>query len=263
MFVRNVIRLVFVVAAAMGSTIASGVDFRVSTRVYVGQSVRPASENTTLFVGDLVYDFMETGSHEVTVYDAATGDFDLIDLERKVRTSVGSEALRRFTAELKVRAAANGGLDPVVRFAADPQFDEFYDVTNRELVLRSPAMTYRANGMAVAEDQARKYHRFCDWFCRLNATTPGALPPFARLRLNESLAEQGIVAREIRLTLAARQAGGSKTVLRSEHKFSGELTNDARERITTTRVQLAEFTSIPFHEYRGLKLQASRPSARR
>jgi hypothetical protein len=231
--------------------------------VFVGQSVQPAGENTTYFVDDVVYDFVETDPREVTVFDSATGDFDLIDPARKVWTSLTSDQLRRFTAELKVRAAANEGFDQVVRFAANPHFDTSYDVSDRELLLRSPAMTYRALGMAVAEDQARKYHRFCDWFCQLNSTRPGALPPFARLQLNQELAKQGIVPAEIQLTLAARQPGGSKTELRSEHKFAGSLTDVARQRIATARVQRAEFKQVPFPEYLGLNLPSAPSSARR
>jgi hypothetical protein len=263
MCVRVAICLAFWAFAVTGLPAASGSDFQVASRVFVGQSVQPAGENTTFFVGEVVYDFMETGPREVTVFDAQTGDLDLIDPQRRVRTCLATDELRRFTAELKVRAVANEQFDQVIRCAADPRFETSYDVSDRELLLRSPAMTYRANGMAVAEDQARKYHRFCDWFCQLNATRPGALPPFARLQLNQQLAREGIVPRQIRLTLAARQPGGSETVLRSEHNFTSEVTAADHRRIDAARVQRAEFPLLPFHEYRGLKLQAARPSARR
>lgn len=263
MFVRGLALWAALAAVTMETSAEEGSNFRVTTRVFVGESVQPAGENTTLFLGGVVYDFMETGSREVTVFDSQTGDFDLIDPALKARTSLSLEELRRFVAELKVRTASHEGLDQVVRFAANPKFDSSYDAERRELVLQSPAMTYRASGMAVADDEADQYHHFCDSFCQLNSTRPGALPPFARLQLNRQLAAQGVVPREIRLTLAARQPGGAKTRLRSEHHFSGSLTDADRQRITQAHVQRSEFAPVAFHEYRRLQVTAARPQARR
>jgi hypothetical protein len=234
---------------------ARGDDFRVSTRVFVGEQTQPAGENLTLFVGDKVYDFMERAPREITAFDAHSGEFDLIDPSRKIWSSLSMDELLRFTAQLKVRAAANERLDRVVRAAANPDFTATYDAAEKQLALRSPAMTYLATGVSLDASQAAKYHRFCDAFCQLNSTRPGALPPFARLELNRQLSDKGVVPGEIMLRLAPRRAGETPTVLRSKHEFSTRLTDAARERIAAARAQTAEFAWVPFHQYRGISLQ--------
>jgi len=236
-------------------TLLGADDFVVLTRVYVGDEVQPAGENVTLFVNDKVYDFMERGPREVIVFDALTGEFVLVDPSRKIWSSLSMGELLRFTAELKVRAAANERLDRVVRTAANPDFATTYDEATKQLVLQSPAMTYRATGTLLAASQAAEYHRFCDAFCHLNSARPGALPPFARLELNGQLADKGVVPAEITLSLASRRVGEKATVLRSKHEFSTKLTDASRQRLDTVRVQKAEFTWQPFHQYRGINLQ--------
>jgi hypothetical protein len=241
-----------------------GEDFRVATRVFVGDNPRPAGENLTLFVGDTVYDFMETAPRETTVFDVATGQFDLLDPARNVRATITTDQLLRFAAALKVRIAANERIDPVVRFAANPRFTSTYDDAQRQLVLRSPLMTYRTSGVVASEQRAGKYHRFCDWFGQLNATRPGALPPFARLRLNQELASRSLVPQETVLTIVTRRAGNRTTVLRSRHEFARTLTDADQRRIDAARTQMAEFTPVAFHEFCGTLLQADRaPSAGR
>lgn len=231
-------------------------DFRVTTRVYVGDQTQPAGENLTVFVDEKVYDFVERAPREITVFDADTGQFDLIDPSRKIWTSLSMNQLLRFTAQLKVRAAGNERLDRVVRTAANPDFTETYDETEKKLVLHNPALTYRATGVSLAVSRMARYHQFCDAFCHLNATRAGALPPFARLELNRQLSERGVVPGEITLNIAPRRAGETSTELRSKHDFSTDLTDAALARIAEVQTQKTDFTWVPFHQYRGLHAQA-------
>jgi hypothetical protein len=255
----------FVIAACVVPRIAWGEDFRVTTRVYVGSSTRPVSENLTLFVGDTVYDFMDTAPRQATVFDVATGQFDMVDPARQVCTSITTDQLLRFLAALKVRVAENERVDPIVRFAANPRFHTSYDEANQQLVLQSPLMTYRTTGVVADKERVGKYHRFCDWFGQLNATQPGALPPFARLRLNQELAARNLVPRETTLTIVTRRAGEQETVLRSRHEFARTISAADRQRIASVRAQTDGCTWVAFHEFCGVHLQADRapPEARK
>jgi len=250
-----------VIIGCLASLVARGEDFRVATRVFVGDNPRPASKNLTLFADEIVYDFMETAPGETTVFNAATGQFDMLDPARKVRTTMATDQLLRFTAALKVRIGENERIDPLVRFAAHPRFTSTYDNARKQLVLQSPLMTYRTSGVAASDERVGKYHRFCDWFGQLNATRPGALPPFARMRLNQELATQNLVPQETTLTIVTRRAGDRTTVLRSRHEFARTISDADKQRMDAARAQIAEFTWVAFHEFCGVHLQADRASA--
>jgi len=156
---------------------AAGDDFRVENSVFAENQQQPESRSTTIFAGGLVYDFLDRPP-EAIVLDQAAGRFTLLDLQRRVRTELPMEDVAAFSRQLKQWAAQHKD-DPLLRFMAEPSFQEQFDPKTRRLTLKSPWLTYElqltdpGGGSAVAQ-----YHDFSDWYYRLNVLlNPGSRPP--------------------------------------------------------------------------------------
>lgn len=235
------------VAARNNSGIAG---FCVETKVYVDDSRSPSSSNTTIFSDSIVYDF-STGSSEVTVADAAARQITILDSARKVKTQVSFEQLQMYGSWLSDLVRSQN--DPLLRFCAEPAFQTSERPIEGEIDFVSPLMTYlvmvEKPAQANASDQ---YRLFSDWYARLNGLlNPQALPPAARLAVNEKLAAQHVVPRQVRLRLAPHaRFGGKELDLRSDHSYRYELSSSDEALIRATRQQLTEFREVTLDEYR-------------
>jgi hypothetical protein len=115
-------------------------------------------------------------------------------------------------------------------------------------------MTYRVKGIQPEfADAAARYREFADWCARFNATRPGNLPPFARIQLNQAVADKGWIPAEVErsIQLASRLPGG-KQVARSEHTAVWRLSNKDRQRIAETSRFQASFRTVSLPEYQRL-----------
>jgi len=247
------------------ASIAGGQDWRIQTQIFSGSQAEPVAENLTLFSGRRVYDFLLAPPQEITIFDFDAGLFVLLDAGRKFKTTISRDQVLEFTARLKARAASDERIRPLARFAADPKFDQDIDKSGRRVTLSSRIMTYRARGIAVKDtDTAGQHHRFSDWSARLNATRRGALPPFARLELNEVLAERKLIPTEVKLTISSSDRAGSDPVtLRSHHAITWRLTEADRKRIRAARAREVQFKPVKFETYRRLDAMPHRKTASR
>ncbi|NLF71909.1 MAG: hypothetical protein GX575_23000 [Candidatus Anammoximicrobium sp.] len=236
-------------------------DFRVETDVFLGGEKEPVAQNVTLFSGGLVYDFPLIGPQEITVFDGARGRFVLLDVPRKIKSTLTTQELLQTTAAIKIQAQ---GLDGLFAFAADPQFQGKADDQDGWLTLSSSLLSYRAKGIKPKlAATADVYRDFADWHARLNATRPGNLPPFPRLELNRTLAERQQVPEEVELTVEPKSRwAGRKLVVRSHHIFNWRLSNTDRKRIETAGTYMADFQAVSFQDYRLPLLAAGKPDAR-
>lgn len=223
-------------------------DFRIESKIYVGNEPKPSSENLTLFRGGQVYDFL-TKPNETTVFDKPRGRVILLDPARKVRTEIKSDKLVAFTDELKIWAAKQ--TDPFLKFAADPRFEESQDPSG-DLLFASPFISYRVSTVkANTEAVAQQYLEFSDSYARLNAlTNPGSVPPLPRLAINAALYKTQSIPERVQMTMPARQRiGGKPTVLRSEHSTAWRLLESDLQRIDEADEQLVTFTPVPLEHY--------------
>jgi hypothetical protein len=229
--------------------VAQADEFRVETDVYVGNQEKPIAENVTLFTNGLVYDFPLTGPEEITVFDPSRGRFVLLDCRRKVKTTLTTRDLVEFTSALKAHAAETDG---VFAFAANPRFRHEHDPKTEWLTLSGDSMTYRAKGITPnSESAVSTYRSFADWYARLNATRPGSLPPFARLKLNEAIAKEGWIPKEVELTVTPKmRVVGRKLVMRSHHAAVWQLSATDRDRIDKAAGHMVSFQAVGFQDYR-------------
>ena len=240
-----------VMAFAAGMALAATDDFRMESRVYVKGEAQTASDNVTLFYQGRVYDFLGT-SGRVAVFDPARKRFLLADGSRNVRSELPLDDVLTFTMKLQVFAAQ--GSNELLRFAASPKLETTVNKKSGDLHLASEFMTYRLSGLRPpSSNAAQQVREFSDWYSRLNAMlSPGAMPPFPRLVVNDELARRGLVAKQVDLVIPKHPKGLAQPIaLRSEHRYAWRLEKSDIERITDADSTLKSFRRVNVAEYRG------------
>ncbi len=242
-----------------GNAPADEPDFRVVTRIFAAGQDQPVDGNTTIFQADKVYDFKQ-GTSRITIVDTATGQATLLDRQRRAKTVLRTEAISQLVDRLKASAIKRD--DPLVKFAAQPQFKTTFDRNQLRMAgnrLSFHVQTTKPKSLAVVG----RYRRFADVHARLNSIRPGGLPPFARLALNKALDQRGLLPKSIELTLRRTSAKTSKTTtvkFHSEHIFSWRLTDADLHKIETARSSATQFQTIQLAQFlRGPPHQARHP----
>jgi hypothetical protein len=229
-------------------------DFRIETKVFVGRSKTPASENLTLFQSGTVYDYL-SGPDRIAVFDKPRGRFILLDPVRELKFEVKTDDVMVFAKKLRELAAKNSSA--FMKFAAQPEFETKLS-QDGELRLSSKYLTYRLKTEpAPSPEAADQYHDFSDWYARFNAmTNPHSTPPFPRLAVNAELADRGLVPTEVHLSVSGQGGlGGRSETMRTEHHVSWRLLESDLEKIAETANQLAAFKVAELAE-----LQPKRPA---
>jgi hypothetical protein len=229
---------------------AAAEDFRIDNKVYVEGRKEPVSSSTTIFHDGVLFDFMQQ-PEEITIFNEAGKRFVLLDVRRKVSAELPLAAVTDFADRLRQRAEKSD--EPLVKFQADPKFDEKFDPSTGDLTLSSPWMTYRIKTQnAETRELAAQYRKVSDWLARLNTVlNPGSRLPAPRLLVNEALAKRDLTAREVRLTTTAKKAPSSKdTAVRSEHRLSQQLTAADLARVKQAQQYATDFRPVGFDEYR-------------
>ncbi len=225
---------------------------RIETDVYLGDEVEPLSHNVTLFDSGTVYDFTENPD-QITVFRPSTstrpGQFILLDLQSKQRTEVSTKRISGLMQKL-VRWASDQD-DPLLKFSADPKFEEQFDEDSGSLSLESENWLYRvATVPAKNANILARYREFTDWYTRLNTMMQGNPPPGPRLALNAALHKHGVVPVEIH-----RKVDSQSTEVRATHLFTWRLSREDHARLEQARRYLTSFKKVDNQEF-----IASRPS---
>ena len=237
---------VVVLGGAAQSTLAVADDFRIETKVFVGEEQEPASTTTTLFQGGVVYDFLNE-PEQIAVFrkpgGGKSGRFILLDPERRVRTEFSTDQLAGAMNKLRNWAARQR--DPFLKFAANPQFEESFDRDTGQLLLASHEESYTIKTTpADAPDALAEYREFLDWYTRLNTLLAAGPPPEPRLQVNAALARYQIIPVSVELTRA-----GEKQTVRATHEFTWRLSQDDRKRIDDANASLAAYRPVENDEF--------------
>jgi hypothetical protein len=223
-------------------------DFRVETDVFLGKQKEPTAQYLTIFRGGVVYDFLLGDPKEVTVHHVQQGRFLLLDPVRRVQTTVTTDDLLRLSARLKAEALASK--DPDVRFLAEPSFDVTFDSQQRRVVLTSPLLTYEAKGLQPGDAGiVRRYRDFADGYARLNGIRLGNIPPFARMQLNEQLAQHGLAPQEVIRSVPSKAAFGKEVEIRSRHLITERILPTDEKKIGEADNYLQTFEHVELANY--------------
>ncbi|NOY30724.1 MAG: hypothetical protein GXP28_11315 [Planctomycetes bacterium] len=241
----------FVAAFALLSVFAAnplayGEGLRIETDVYVGDEIESVSHNITLFDTGAVYDFSEQAisgeTTQITVFRPPTssrpGQFILLDLKTKQRTEVSTKRISGLMKKL-VRWASEQD-DPLLKFAAEPTFEQQFDEASGMLSLESENWQYQvATVPAENATMLARYREFTDWYTRLNTMMHGNPPPGPRLELNAALQTHSVVPVEIH-----RKVDSQSTKVRATHLFTWRLSREDRARLDQARRYLTSFEKV-------------------
>ena len=232
--------LLFVLLLA--APVALAADFRIETKVFSEGKETPLTQNTTLFQSGVVYDFLES-PRRVAIFrhgrEGEPGQFLLIDPNRNLKTEISTVRIEAAIDKLQTWAMTQE--NPLLRFAADPQFKETFDAESGLLTLTGSHMTYRLTTMPVGEQEVSADLRsYLDNYAKLNCLLGSSMPPLPRLMVNKAITQHRLVPVEVKLSLATPE----KTTLRAEHFFTWALSKDDRARIALVGEQLVNFRNV-------------------
>ena len=244
---RSAYLIPLAVACFLGTTtdISAG-ELRIETDVYAGDSDESLSRTVTLFDSGTVYDFAEA-KQQIAVFRPPTssrpGQFILLDLKGQRRTEVTTDKISSLMDKLGKWAEEQE--DAMLKFSANPKFEETFESQSGQLSLDSEQWNYNVATVPAEDPQTlAEYRQFLDWYTRLNVMMHGAPPPGPRLALNEALEKHGVVPVEIR-----RKIESQPTAVRATHLFSWRLSREDRSRVEEVRQHLASFDKVDNKEF--------------
>jgi hypothetical protein len=228
--------------------VAADDGLRIETEVFVPEQVQPISHNLTLVRSATVYDFLLNDPLEVAVFDRERGQFSILQVKQKTKTTFDSQELLQRMDRMRVLARSSG---PLIQFSAYPEFDYQFDAARSRMSFTSPLVKYVLDVMRPDNvDMVHRYRDFSDWYTMLNALRPGMRPPHARMEVNKRLADEGSLPKQVQLELTVGQGPSAKTrSARSVHQYGWELTAEDRARIDTADLQLQQFQALGPEEY--------------
>jgi hypothetical protein len=231
---------------------AIGEDFRVDNAVFAGEKKEPISQSVTIFHEGIVYDCM-TKPAETVVFDRLLKKFVLLNMENATRAELTTRDVSDFIARFqsRLRSMIEKKPDALIQFMADPKFEEKFDESAGKLTLSSPLVTYTlVLSPGQSDAPAGQYREFSDWYARLNLLlTPGALPPFARLTVNDAVAKRKAIASQVTLTITAPKSGRRQTI-RSTHRVVRPLTAADLQQVDRIKKAMTDFKPVDFEKYR-------------
>jgi hypothetical protein len=231
-------------------------DFHVESKVFKLGDKKPMIETTTLFVKDIVYDFLKDPQGqkdpEVTILDPHGRRFIVLDPQRKLCTEVSLDDVKEFAKKLRLEAA--GHPDPLLNFLSNPNFTEKTD--GGQLEFTSPWMVYRLKTVpAKSAGIARQYAEFSFWHSQLNIMiNPGSLPPFGRIAVSEKLEERTLLPVEVFMKVSPK-GPAQELSLRAEHRFQWTLLESDRKQIDDAQKQFKVFRQVTLQDYNARRAE--------
>lgn len=236
---------------------ALGQEFRIESQVYDESSKLPVSQNMTLFSQGLVYDFRLSNDAqpeplEIVIYNSRQRQIILLDPARQVRLELSDLRLLRIADGVRRETIQ----DKRTSFLAMDEFEEITDWSTKWVTLNSPQIVYRYKGEQPKDVSILPlYFDFLEIFTRLSATDPTKIPPFPRMKLNQSIKRLGWIPSEVEITVNQNSLFRESFTARSKHTLIMHLSSKDRERIGTAKQHWQNFKSVQLNEYRRLKQQ--------
>ena len=229
-------------------SLAPAIDFRIETKLYMGDEELPIVENTTLFQNGVIYDFVENTGRVAIFRDTRgehTARFVLMDPSRSVKTEI--ELSRMDSAIENLRRAARRSKHELDKFSAEPNFSELFSQETGVLTMESEPMTYKLATVPVDHEEAwSDLRNYFDGYAKLNCFLAFARPPMPRLAVNDALRKHNAVPVQVNLNIS----GDAAAELRAEHFYTWRLSKDDRARIALVGEQLVSFNHVSNAEFR-------------
>ena len=229
-------------------------EFKIDTKMFLGDSKESAFENKTIFSEGLIFDFPlaagSTSPDEILVYDSNLKTISLLDLKRQMQLKLMDVQLKTMVEGVRQQMAD----DDRAKVMAEQKFEEKIDVDKNILsLIGDQKMTYKLHGQAPESAKVLSaYFEFLDAFTRVQVTDPKKLPPFARLRLNEAIRRTGWIPDRVDITVGESDFFPEPFKAHTEHKLTMQVTDRDRSEIALARKTWATLPEVSLGKYRGL-----------
>ena len=234
-------------------------EFKIETKMYTEDGKEPVFTNKTVFSQGLIFDFpMVAGStapEEVLVYDSNLKIISLLDLKRQMQLKLMDVQLKKMVDSVRRQMATDDRSRAMIEQTYEEKLDS--DKGSLELI-GSQNMTYRLIGKTPDSPKLLSaYFEFLDVFTRVQITDPKKLPPFARLRLNESIRRIGWVPDRVEVTVGKSDFFPSSFKARTEHKLMMKVTDRDRDEIALAKKNWRALPEVTLAKYRGLSQKSN------
>ena len=240
-------------ASQAKSDLASKPEFRIESKMLVGDSEQPQTHNLTLFSKGVVYDFQHGSNptdepNEVVIFNSRTKQVILLNLAMEQKLEIYDVSLLKLLDGVRREAEK----DPRTRFLVQDQYEEVIDTDTKSVNLTSNNISYRFEGETPGDAEIMPvYFEFLDTFTRLQASDPKKLPPLPRIRLNQSIRRVGWIPTRVDIEVKKNAMFQQPFVAHTEHKLTTGVTASDREKITEAKKHWTQFKSVTLAEYRG------------
>lgn len=239
-----------VLAVSSAAWSAKAQDLRVYTVIRNADDNKVEGRNLTLFHAGKVYDYTEP-ARELSVYDAVHKQYEIVNLGRRLATSISQEQVRHFLQLFEQQAdkfleAVRAQPDPeqlaaaeMLEFQLHPVFRSQFDPETQLLTMHSKLLRYSVQCTEVETPEAvQRYLDYADAIAQLNPVLHPQVPfPAARLRVNEQLRELKRLPLQVELTVQSERA---QVRLKAEHQWTWKLTAADRGKIHEWETQLKD-----------------------
>lgn len=225
-------------------------NFRVDNGLFKTDQTEPFARTVTVFFDGMVYDFM-LESDQITIFNEIEASFTLIDVSEGTKTVIPLQFIDKAIERIVARNASKS--DPETQFLYNPKFDPIQkDTTTGELIFTSRWLTYRVDARQGDVKAAKQYRHFADACAKLNTVLrPGSKPPFARLLVNQMLADGTMLPKSILMTEGA-EINPEAPRFRSEHRYEMKLNEADKKRIEDVKKSLETLKEKKLEEFQAL-----------
>lgn len=240
---------------------SSPTSFRINNKVYAGKEKNPVSQSVTMFYKGRVYDFM-SNPDETIIFDPELQRFLIISALTKTQCAVTLDEVETF--ERMMKEAIPKVKDEFIKSCLSPEFEISQDPETDEWVYSAPRLTYRVKAQKEENPgDALRYAQFANKYALLNVIlVPQSIPPFARIAVNNDLAQKRLIPGEITITLQAEvkplSFNQGKETIRTTHVFVSGLGDYDMSKIRKAGENYGRFKQVSFTDYqKGLQNKLS------
>ena len=232
-------------------------EFRVNNKVTAHDSGEILSDGKTIFSHGNVYDFLEIAG-TISVYNPQKGVFYLLDTNRKEKLIVTQKEVDTYVESLRQWGITHENSNVRVFFV--PDFKVQYNSESRQYTFASELLTYFVT--PVSPERApmlEMYRQFARNSCKFNIMlSPGSKTLFARMQLNETIFNAGMLINKLQLSIREPRGMGlysKPQVFLSEYQYLPRLVESDRVAVRNADECIANFKEITFAQFRKRQME--------
>ncbi|GIX00518.1 MAG: hypothetical protein KatS3mg111_3850 [Pirellulaceae bacterium] len=222
--------------------IAQTTDFRIETDVLEDGHARPVVQTLTLFQDGIAYDFTRGDEDNCVLVDPQRDRIVLMNSKHQLRTEVSINEMKHLIESARTQAAGTSLAVFLIGASKTEVVDGVVKVGDEHLHYQATTQRVSHPGVATL------YQEFADSMARLNAWASAGTPPFARLALNQAVADLNALPVEIRRSM---KVGGKTLVHISRLHPTWLLSKSDRLKISEAQKGLVAFTQVDYATFQS------------